>query len=340
VLVATPTWTGSDVVIAIAKFDPFGEPDTTFGSEGLVVSSVSTYGPEIGMAVQSDGRILVSTSGASDEGFHMARFMPNGDPDLSYGTNGLSAVPGNFGGSPLRGRKMQLLADGSTLQFGRVQGQNPVILKRDPNGNATSGFGTDGYLMTYINDGSGYFIDGFVVPSGDVIAYGFIAPAYYLAIKLTYDPEANALPVVSANGDLLTTTGAGSFQWSLDGEEIAGATESTYEPTQNGTYTVTMSVSPECSYTSAPYSLLNVGLSEVSDTQLRIMDNPVADILAVQNDGAAMPYELLTIAGQRIASGMLRNGRNDIGMSGQASGVYLLRTTSNGGISTQRIVKH
>ncbi len=194
--------------------------------------------------------------------------------------------------------------------------------------------------MTYINDGSGYFIDGFVLPSGDVIAYGFIAPAYYLAIKLTYDPEANALPVVSANGDLLTTTGAGSFQWSLDGEEIAGATESTYEPTQNGTYTVTMSVSPECSYTSAPYSLLNVGLSEVSGTQLRIMDNTVADILAVQNDGAAMPYELLTIAGQRIASGMLRSGRNGIGMTGLASGVYLLRTTSNGSISTQRIVKH
>lgn len=340
VLVVTPTWTGSDVVIAIAKFDPFGEPDTTFGSNGLVVSSVSTYSAEMGMAVQSDGRILVSTSGANDEGFHMARFMPNGDLDLSYGTNGVSAVPGNFGGSPLRGRKMQLLADGSTLQFGRVQGQNPVILKRDANGNAISGFGTDGFLMTNINDGNGYFIDGLVLPSGDVIAYGLTSPAYYLAIKLTYDPEANALPVITANGDLLSTTGAGLFQWSFDGEDIAGATGSTYEPTQNGTYTVTMTVSPECSYTSAPYTLLNVGLSEVAGTPLRILDNPVTDILAVRNDGAAVPYELLSIAGQRIADGLLRSGRNDIGMTGLAGGVYLLRTTSNGGTSTQRIVKH
>ena len=339
VLVVTPTWTGSDVVIAIAKFDPFGEPDTTFGSDGLVVSSVSTYSAEIGMAVQTDGRILVSTSGAGDEGFHMARFMPNGDLDLSYGTNGVSAVPGNFGGSPLRGRKMQLLPDGSTLQFGRVQGQNPVMLKRDANGNAVSGFGTDGFLMAYINDGNGYFIDGLVLPSGDVIAYGLSYPAYYLATKLTYDPAANALPVITANGTLLSTTGAGSFQWSLDGDEISGATGSTYEPTENGTYTVTMTVSPECSYTSAPFALLNVGLSEVAGTKLRIMENPVTEILAVQNDGAAMPYELLTMAGQHIAGGMLRSGRNDIGMSGLAGGVYLLRTNAAEGTRTHQIIK-
>ena len=338
VLVVTHTNTGADV-IAIAKFDPTGVPDPDFGTNGLAVSSVSTYSPNMGLAVQPDGRILVSTSGTDDMGFRMARFMPNGDLDLSYGTDGVSAVPGNFGGSPLRGRKMLLLADGSTLQFGRVQGQYPVILKRDVNGNVVPDYGTNGFLIANINDGNALFLGGLLMPSGDIVAYGGMWPNFYLAMKFTSDLTSNALPSISTQGTLLTTTGNGSFQWFLNGQEINGATGTTYEPDQNGTYTVTMSISAECSYTSAPYVLLNVGLNEMEGTNLRIVGNPVAEILAVHNDGAALPYELLTIAGQRLVTGRLSSGRNEIDMRELTSGIYLLRTGAVDGLRTHRVVK-
>jgi len=338
VLVVIHTNTGANV-IAIAKFDPNGEPDTNFGNNGLAVSNVTTASQKMGMAVQPDGRILVSTSGEGDWGFHMARFLPNGDIDLSYGTNGVSVLP-DFGGWQVRGRKMKLLADGSTLHFGRVQGMSPAIVKRDANGNVDPGFGTDGLLVTNINQGGNdYFTDGVFLPSGDLIAYGYSYPTDYLLIKLTTDAEANALPSITTDGTLLTTTGNGSLQWFLNGQEIGGATGNTYEPTENGTYTVTMSTSAECSYTSAPYVLLNVGMNEMDGTHLRLVGNPVTDILAVQNDGVAAPYELLTIAGQRLATGLLSSGRNDIGMSELASGVYLLRTSTVDGMRTHRVVK-
>lgn len=326
VLVVAPTWTGSDPVIALAKFDPFGVPDSTFGTNGLAVSAVPTYSSDMGLAVQPDGRILVSTSGTGDEGFHMARFMPNGDADITYGNSGLSAVPGNFGGNPVRGRRLQLLADGSTLQFGRVQGLNPVILKRDANGALVSGFGSDGFQMTNINDGNGYFIDGLMLPSGDILAYGLSYPGYYLAIKLTTELEAHALPVISVSGSDLVTTGTGAMQWYLNGTPIGGATGNIFTPTANGDYTVEMTTSPECTYTSAPYTLLTVGLSEVTDGGMRLAGNPVTDVLVVQNDGAPLAYELLTITGQRLASGLLRSGRNQLGTSERAEGVYILRT--------------
>ncbi|GEM_PF-1059505 len=48
-------------------------------------------------------------------------------------------------------------------------------------------------------------------------------------------------PTVSFDGRTLTATGAGPFIWARDGNTIAGATASTYIPTQTGNYTAAVS---------------------------------------------------------------------------------------------------
>lgn len=45
-------------------------------------------------------------------------------------------------------------------------------------------------------------------------------------------------PVVTLNVDQLTTTATGNLQWYMDGNIIDGATATTFEPTQTGSYTV------------------------------------------------------------------------------------------------------
>ncbi|MFZ1657446.1 MAG: T9SS type A sorting domain-containing protein, partial [Flavobacteriales bacterium] len=176
------------------------------------------------------------------------------------------------------------------------------------------------------------------LPDGRLIGHGGSHQSLYVT-SLNTDAAADALPVISINGNELSSTGTGTFQWFLNGQIITGPTASTFTPTQNGDYTVTMTVSADCEFTSDPYTLLNVGVSELAGSPIHIANNPVSDMLVVLNNGGVVRYEVLGIEGQRISTGQLQAGRNEIDMNGTASGVYLLRTELKGSIATQRIVK-
>jgi uncharacterized delta-60 repeat protein len=331
---------GNSRVITMAKFHYNGDIDSTFGVNGLATTSI--YGsPTTGLpgtrlhaVLQPDGKILVSSIGDGNVNFSMARFLPNGGIDITYGSNGLSLVSD----PSVRGEGIVLLADGSTYQFGN-NGTNGLILKRDMNGQVDTGFGTNGFFTTPTGDPNGRTLhSGVLLPDGRLIGHGGSHQSLYVT-SLNTDAAADALPVISINGNELSSTGTGTFQWFLNGQIITGPTASTFTPTQNGDYTVTMTVSADCEFTSDPYTLLNVGVSELAGSPIHIANNPVSDMLVVLNNGGVVRYEVLGIEGQRISTGQLQAGRNEIDMNGTASGVYLLRTELKGSIATQRIVK-
>ncbi len=63
-----------------------------------------------------------------------------------------------------------------------------------------------------------------------------------------------AQPVITAANDVMTSTPATSYQWSLNGTPIPGATKQTDTATSGGAYTVTITDSHGCSNTSEPFS--------------------------------------------------------------------------------------
>jgi hypothetical protein len=160
-----------------------------------------------------------------------------------------------------------------------------------------------------------------------------------VVVKMTTDPAAYALPLISVSGADLMTTGSGDLQWFLNGNPISGANGNSYTPTENGDYTVEMTVSPDRIFTSPVFTLLSVGIADRDGSSLRLLSNPVADVLVVSNAGVNAPYEVVGMNGKRIASGTLVGGRNEIDLTGAASGVYLLRATMVDGMQAQRIVK-
>lgn len=332
---------GNTRVIAMAKFLYNGEPDTTFGTAGLATTNIaaSAVGGFTNRGLHAtllpDGKILVSSIGDGETNFSMARFLPNGALDITFGTNGLSLVSG----PTARGEGMALLSDGSTYQFGD-NGPSGLVLKRDADGQVVSTFGTNGFVTTLNSDPNGRgLLSGLVLPDGRVIGYGASQYSFYIT-SMNTDATADALPVISLSGSELTSTGTGMFQWYLDGGIISGATNNTFTPTQNGVYTVTMSISDDCEFTSSPFTLLNVGITEGVVPAFLIASNPVIDVLTVINNSSVVRFELLSIEGQRISTGQLQGGRNEIDMNGKASGIYLLRTELKGEISTQRVIKH
>ena len=315
--------------LILAQFDPTGAPDLSFGVGG-VTNSGFTCGSVIGTGtvLLPDGRFLVSGSGPGQNGFLMARFLANGAVDSTYATNGVSIV---YSAGVNHGYDLELLPDGSTLQYGD-HAAHGIVLKRDADGQVVTTFGSagDGFVDAgpLANDG---FLGGFTLPSGRIMAYGG-RPQNVLVAKLTTDLVGDALPVITANGGDLVTTGSGDLQWYLDGVLISGATSNTFTPTTNGAYTVTMEVTVDCMFASEPYDLLNVGVVELNTGSLHVFNNGSGSVIVV-NDGAVAHYDLLDLSGKRIASGTLRAGRSEMHL-GVAQGVYLLRTL----LSTERIV--
>jgi uncharacterized delta-60 repeat protein len=91
---------GSSSGFLLARLNPDGKPDTTFGPEGFRVE------PDLDMegnprrieAIQlrADGKIVAVGLGRGPKGvgaFEFARYRPNGELDPSFGTNGLTTVP-------------------------------------------------------------------------------------------------------------------------------------------------------------------------------------------------------------------------------------------------------
>ncbi|MCB0792455.1 MAG: hypothetical protein H6595_04710 [Flavobacteriales bacterium] len=161
--------------VGMVKFLPTGPIDTGFGTNGVSVSTViaaSDVGTAgLDAAVDMNGRILVSGTGDFTNGeFFMARFLPDGSLDPSYGSGGLSQV---MVASNALGRRMELLNDGSTLQFGSENWNNghPRIVKRLSDGALDTGFGNNGVAAPY---GPTYHkvYGGMTLPGGRILAWG------------------------------------------------------------------------------------------------------------------------------------------------------------------------
>jgi uncharacterized delta-60 repeat protein len=84
-------WGGRGKIIVAAhnrlfEFLPDGERNPRFGRGGSVFVPVETWDPLVGLAVDSKRRILVA--GKEEGSVFVARFLPDGRPDRSFGNGG------------------------------------------------------------------------------------------------------------------------------------------------------------------------------------------------------------------------------------------------------------
>lgn len=154
-------------------------------------------------------------------------------------------------------------------------------------------------------------------------------------------------PVISENGNILTSSSAIGNQWYLNGNLISGATNQQYEAFENGDYTVVVE-SDGCSTVSAKVSVNITGIEKISeDNAVNIFPNPTSgnallQILSTENTSVVIGiYDLL---GQNVHTENvnLMNGQNQIPIStnGLSNGVYLVKINSNSiQISTSLVIQ-
>src|SRR5512141_1604453 len=83
---AGPSVTGD---FAVARYEPDGSLDATFGLEGMVTTAIGGGRDEAqSVAIQENGRIVVSGTD-SWRRFAVVRYRPDGDLDSSFGDGGI-----------------------------------------------------------------------------------------------------------------------------------------------------------------------------------------------------------------------------------------------------------
>ncbi len=143
--------TGSKSNIAIARLTSNGSPDATFGSGGKVTTSI-TARDDVAYAVlvQTDNRIVIA--GEADEGFVVARYLTNGQPDGSFGTGGITRT--NIEAGVIDGaRALVRQADDKFVAAGTVASAPApdfAVVRYTSGGVPDSTFGSGGLAITSV----------------------------------------------------------------------------------------------------------------------------------------------------------------------------------------------
>jgi uncharacterized delta-60 repeat protein len=158
--------------LALARYNTNGSLDSTFGSGGIVVFAENNGGPAFGLAIQTDGKIIV----AAPTGLRLDvfRYNPNGTLDATFGNGGIvsTRAPGLLIGSVPGG--LALTSTGKILVA--VSG---ALLRFLPNGQFDSSFGTGGVAqlltgaqtLALLSTGKALVASAFAFSAGGAVRY-------------------------------------------------------------------------------------------------------------------------------------------------------------------------
>lgn len=134
----------------VIRLTPHGELDAGFGTDGVTRVPGNAYSSAYDIDVGPDGRITIAggTGAAVEPDFMLARFLPDGALDQSFGTNGVSA-PDIVGHE--YGRALLVRPDGRMVVVGRI-GQGSTLafglIAFTATGHVDTTFGVGGLVMT------------------------------------------------------------------------------------------------------------------------------------------------------------------------------------------------
>lgn len=159
---------------AMVRYNTDGSLDPSFGNNGIVTTAIdkADYGKAI--ALQPDGRIILSGYAATpsyDYYAVVARYNNDGSIDNSFGTNGLSPL------TIENTESVVLQADGKIVVAG-FSSDNFAMARLNANGSLDTSYGANGYVITQMKDPDGsntpsYVLELAVQNDGKILAAGF-----------------------------------------------------------------------------------------------------------------------------------------------------------------------
>ncbi len=184
-------WPSFDKDFALARFDSSGILDTSFSSDGKVLTNITVnqYDEVYALTLQQDGKIIAAGT-ASYISFALTRYDTNGSPDSTFGTNGIITTSFNSGGSGDFAHSVVVQPDGKIIAGG-TSGDTSLsshfaLVRYLSNGTLDASFGTNGKVLTSINTHTNVIRSLVLQPDSKILAGGFSGMNDYINVPL-YD---------------------------------------------------------------------------------------------------------------------------------------------------------
>ena len=166
--------------IALARYTPDGSLDTSFGTDGKVLTDIAGgYDQGKAVAVGAGGEILVAGYTVNTTGdFALVQYTSSGSLDVTFSEDGVQLT--QFGGSLDWGRAVAVQPDGKVIMAGSYYPGGTIALARfNPDGSLDTNFDLDGKVSAYISWGSTY--DLIIQADGKIVAAGHSGGDFALA---------------------------------------------------------------------------------------------------------------------------------------------------------------
>ncbi len=208
IVTAGYSYDGNRTSYALARYNPDGSLDATFGSGGTVTTPM---GPQFdfaqALALQPDGKIVVGgyTHLPGDRtDIALARFNSDGSLDTSFGTGGkvMTGVPGYqfiF--------DIALQTDGKIVAAGTDGPPNFgffALNRYNPDGSPDTTFGTNGKVTTEIGSGRAFATGVAIQPDGKIVAAGSTEAPHPWTIGMARYKEDGSLDAGFGSGGKVT----------------------------------------------------------------------------------------------------------------------------------------
>ena len=191
----------------LVRYLPDGTLDPTFGSGGRVTTDFGTSSGVTALVLQPDGKLvaaggIVIDSGTPPTDFMLARYLPDGSLDVTFGTGG-QVVTDFDSGSSDRADALVLEPDGKLIAAGLAL-WSPTsyrhfgLARYNPDGTLDGSFGNSGKVTT--DFGVDAWATALVLqPDGKPVAAGR-GPGYALARYLADEPTCPVVAVAALPG--------------------------------------------------------------------------------------------------------------------------------------------
>ena len=215
---------------ALARYNPDGTLDSTFGNGGKVVTVIANVRESAsGLLILPDGKIMISGSidlpSITDTSFALLRYNADGSLDTTFGSGGI--VTTNVGPVDDQAYAIALQSDGKVVAAGRMGIQfypseqrkgNVAVARYNPDGSLDAAFGNGGKVVTDFGQGlESYAIALMIQPDGKLIVAGESSYAFLVA---RYNPD----------GTLDTTFGNSGHSLANFSNNWDGATDAVLQP--------------------------------------------------------------------------------------------------------------